>query len=809
MSLMQDLRFGLRVLSRRPALTAAAVACLALGIASVTAVFSFVDGVLLRPLPYPDSDRVVVVWNQFLGKDVPKAPSSGWEFEDHRDHGQSFEAIAGFIPWDYNLTGSGEPVRVEGCRVSAALFPILGAQTQLGRTYTLEEEANQEKLVVISHGLWQRRFAGDPEIVGETLSLDEVPYEIVGVLRQDFLFPLAQADVWVPFTPNPAIPRRMRGVRMVARIPSEAGLEQAQSALDGLAERFRQEHPDLYPEEAGFGILAVPVREEILGDVRPLLLALQGAVALVLLIACANVANLLLAQSAARSREMALRTALGAGPGKLMRQLLVESLVLSLPAGALGLALAWVGAKILVAYGPGDVPRLQEVTVDLRVAGFALALTVITGVICGLVPALKACRPELVETLKEGGKTADTGSGRNWLRSGLVVAEIALAVTVLIGTGLTLRSLQHMMATDPGFRVDNLLTVQLELSGSKYRRSPERLGFYTSLLEELEALPGVQAVGLSSALPPAHRLVGGIPTVENRVVDSGTQDSVVRYGSINPDYFDALDISVLQGRAFDSRDGFEDLKVVIIDSALAERYWPGQSPLGRRLSLPGIEPDGTWRTVVGVVSQVRDQGLGTDITEHLYVPYSQLPLGAMGVALRTAGDPMAGVEALRSAVWEVDPAQPLAEVQPMEQRLASTLAQPRFNTFLFSLFGIVALLLAAIGVYGVMAYTVSQRRQEIGMRMALGALAKDVVSLITYRALGLAAAGIAVGLVLSWLLAQALDSFLEGLTYGVGTGDLLTFLAVPLVLAGLALLAAYLPARRATRIDPLVALRHE
>ncbi|MCB1054415.1 MAG: ABC transporter permease, partial [Acidobacteria bacterium] len=336
MSWIGDLRFGTRVLARRPALSAAAVACLALGIGAVTAVFSFVDGVMLRPLPYPDPDRVVMVWNRFSGKDLPKAPSSGWEFEDHRNQDQSFEAIAGFIPWDFNLAGgSGEPMRVAGGRVSAALFPILGAEAMLGRTYTLDEEKEQQKVAVLSYGLWQGRFAGDPNIIGSTVTLDEVPYQVVGVLPAGFLFPLLDADVWVPFTPNPAIPRRMRGVRMVARVRPDVGLDRAQAELDGLADSFRREYPDLYPEESGFGIHLVPVRDEVLGDLRPLLVALQGAVALVLLIACANVANLLLAQAGTRGREMALRTAVGANPGRLIRQLLGESLLLAIPAGLL------------------------------------------------------------------------------------------------------------------------------------------------------------------------------------------------------------------------------------------------------------------------------------------------------------------------------------------------------------------------------------------------------------------------------------------------------------------------------------------
>ncbi|MCB1055841.1 MAG: FtsX-like permease family protein, partial [Acidobacteria bacterium] len=481
----------------------------------------------------------------------------------------------------------------------------------------------------------------------------------------------------------------------------------------------------------------------------------------------------------------------------------------AIPAGLLGLALAWIGAKLLVAFGPADLPRLKEVGIDGRVALFALGVTVLTGLLCGLAPALRAYRADLVGALKEGGKTADPGSSRHLLRNGLVVAEIALALTVLVGTGLTLRSLQHILATDPGFRTDHVLTLQLDLSSTKYRSPVDRTAFYRSLLERLRGVPGVAAVGMNSSLPPADRLMGGIPTVEGRQVEPGVEDGIVRYGMISPGYFSALDVPVLEGRAFDQRDDAEATPVAIVDEVLAKRYWPGQSALGRRLSLPGIEPDGKWRTVVGVVRQVRDQGQGTDVTDQLYVPYPQLPLAALGVALRTAGDPMTVAPEVREAVWAVDPAQPLAEVQPMDRRLSATLAQPRFNGLVFGLFGLVALLLAGIGVYGVMAYSVSQRRQEIGVRMALGARAADVLRLITGKALLLALVGIVVGVGLSVLLGSVLSSFLEGLAYGVETTDLLTFVAVPVVLALLALVASYLPARRATRIDPLVALRHD
>jgi putative ABC transport system permease protein len=812
---MRQWRQSLRGLVRCPGLTVAAILCLTLGIGSVTLVFTFVQAVLLRPLPYPQPERLVMVWNQFLAKDLSKAPSSGQEFEDHRSQqrqgqNRAFQALAGFLPWDYNLSdGTGEPLRAAGCRASAALFPLLGVEAAVGRTYSVEEETRQEPVVVLSHALWQQRFGGDEGIVGRSISLDDVPYQVIGVLPRDFLFPLVDAAVWVPFTPNPAIPRRVRGVRIVARLEGGVTLDQGQAQMALLADAFRRQHPDLYPVESGFGIRLVPLREEILGDVRPLLLALQGAVFLVLLIACANVANLLLVRAAGRSKEIALRTALGAGPGRLLSQLLGESLLLALPGAALGLLLAALGVRLLTALEVGDLPRVETVGIDGRVALFALAMALGTGILTALLPSLWALRTDLNTTLKEGGKTENTGSGRSRLLGGLVVLEIALAVAVLIATGLTLRSLGHMMASDPGFRTAGVLTLRLDLSSTKYRQPQDRGALYRRVRDRLRALPGVEGVGILSYLPPEDRLVGGVPEVQGQQQTPETAAGVVRYGMVGTDYFDTLEIPILEGRGFSDQDHAEAPPVVVVDRNLAARYWPDRDPLGQKLHLVGIERPGSWRTVVGVVGAVKAQGLAADVTEQLYVPYPQLPTNTFGVVLATRGDPQALAAAVRSALGEIDPGQPVAEVRSMEERLASSLAQPRFNTLLFALFGVVALALAAIGVYGVMAYSVAQRRQEIGLRMALGATSGGVSALILRRTVTLAAAGVVVGWVLAFVLTRIFAASLAGLAYGVGVTDWVTFVTVPLLLLALAAAAGWLPARRAAAVDPLVALRAE
>jgi putative ABC transport system permease protein len=807
--LLRDLRYALRVLARRRGLTAAAVLCLALGIGATTVVFSFVDAVLLRPLPYPQPERVMMIWNHFLGKDLPAIPSSGHEFEDHRRDDRAFDAIAGALPWNFNLTtGSGDPERIVGGRVSAALFDVLGTETRTGRTWSEAEERGQATLAVLGHDLWQRRFGGDPDVVGTTLELDGAPYEVIGVLREDFRFPVFEADLWVPFTPNPAVPRRARGVRLIGRLAPGVDAAQAQAELDRIAAQWQEQYPDLYPADAGWGIHLQPIRELLTGEVRPLLLALFAAVLLVLLIACANVANLLLAQAAARGKEISLRTALGAGRGTLVRQLLTESLLLGVAGGVLGVVFAFFGQRALVALDLGEVPRLAAVAIDGRVLAFAVAVSLVTGLLFGLAPAWSAFRPDLVENLKEGGRSGSMAGARSPLRSALVVAEIALALVVLVGAGLMLRSFQRLSAVDPGFRTEGLLTAELALSPRAYPTPERRMDLYRRLLERLDASPQVRRTALASNLPLSPGLSGS-PQVEGWEPRAGETELVVGYQVVSPSYFEVLGLERVDGRLFDETDDAQGARVAIVDDELARRWWPGGSAIGRRVSLPGLMPPGEWLRVVGVVRSLAIEGVSDLPERRLYLPYPQLPTGTLEVVARTAAAPLAAAPALRQTVWSLDPQVPIPKLRDMEAALRESIARPKVNAVLFTVFAAIALLLASLGVYGVMAYSVSQRTREIGVRMALGSDRGRALGLVLRRGMLLTAAGLLLGWGVAVLLGRTLESTLAGLTYEVSPTDAVTLLGVPAVLAAVAFLACWLPARRATKIDPTEALRYE
>ena len=692
--------------------------------------------------------------------------------------------------------------------MSAALFDILGTEAMVGRTFDEAEERGQATVAVLGYDLWQRRFAADPHVVGSTLELDGTPYEVVGVLRRDFRFPVFEADLWVPFTPNPAVPRRARGVRLVGRLAPGVGAEQAQAELDRIATQWQQQYPDVYPADSGWGIHLQPIREQLAGDVRPLLLALFAAVLLVLLIACANVANLLLAQAAARGREISLRTALGAERGTLVRQLLTESLLLGLAGGGLGIIFAGLGQRALVALDLGEVSRVAAVTLDGRVLAFAVAVSVATGLLFGLAPAWSAFRPDLVGNLKEGGRSGSMAGARSPLRSALVVAEVGLAVVVLVGAGLMLRSFQRLAAVDPGFRTEGMLTAELSLSGRAYPTSERRLDLYRRLLDRLDAAPQVRRAAVTSNLPLSPGLTGS-PQVEGWEPSPGEVALVVGYQVVSPSYFEVMGLERVDGRLFTDADNDQGPRVVIVDDELARRYWPGASPLGRHLALPGLTPPGEWLQVVGVVDSLAIDGLSEYPERRLYLPYAQLPSPTLEVVAQTAGAPLAAAGALRQAVWGIDPQIPIPKLRDMHQALAESTSRPRVNAVLFTVFAAVALLLAALGVYGVMAYSVSQRTREIGVRMSLGAERGRVLALVLRRGMVLTVSGLVLGLVATVLLVRTLESTLDGLTFGIAATDLVTLVSVPLVLALVAFLACWWPARRATRVNPTEALRYE
>jgi putative ABC transport system permease protein len=811
-ALLQDLLFSFRGLRRSPGFTAAAVLCLALGIGANTAVFSLLNSVLLRPLPFRDPDRIVLIWGQMLANDLSQMPASGAEFLDYRDQTKSFSDVAAVVTRYVNLTGQDAPERLVAARVSASLFPLLGVDAALGRTFLPEEDRlGNEKVAVLSDGLWRRRFGGDPGIVGKKLMLSDQPFTVVGVMPPAFRLKIGAFDheLWIPIAINleSLPPRGFRGLDVVARLEPGISVEQANAEMDTVAANFQRDYPDVYTPDSGWGIDVVPLREQIVGNSRAALILLMGTVGLVLLIACANVANLLLARSTARQKEVAIRGALGASRSGLLRQFLTESLVLSLLGGACGLLLAYWGIRTVVALNPANLPRLNEVKIDGAVLGFTLLVSLLTGVLFGLVPALRAFKPDLQGTLKEGGKTSAQGAGQQRLRSALVVAEVAIALVVLVGAGLLVRSLWRLQEVDPGFETKNVLTFQVYLSPTKYQDGPQQAAYTQRLLESLRQVPGVKAAGAVTGLP-----LGEVQFLIEATLEqySGAQAGeeatpTLDWRPITPGYLEALGVPLQQGRLFNDLDHAEAAQVAIVDETLVRRFWPGQNPIGRRLRLATGRPDGSdvWRTVVGVVGHVKALSLEGESREQVYTPLPQSPFPYVSMALRTSSDPLQVADAARKAIWAVDPDQPVDKVQPMAQIVQGAAAGRRSYAVLLAVFAVVALVLATVGVYGVMAYSVAQRHQEIGIRMALGARPADVLGLVVKQGLTLGGIGLALGAALSFWSGR----WVESLLFGIGATDLATFLGVALLLGGVTLLASYLPARRAARVDPMVTFR--
>jgi len=812
-TLRRDLRFAVRSLLRSPGFTAAAVLCLALGIGANSAVFSVVQAVLLKPLPYHQPERLVMLWGQMLSDDRTEIPASGAEFRDYRDMAESLDEVAAIVNRYVNLTGQGEPERLVAARVSASLFPMLGVEAAHGRTFLPEEDRRgNEKEVVLSNGLWRRRFGADPSIVGKKILLSDEPFTVVGVMPADFEFQFGafHHELWIPIAIDweHLPPRDFRGLRVLARLAPGVSLGQAQAEMDTIADRFERQYPDVYPAASGFGIHLTPLHEQIVGDVRPALTVLMGLVGLVLLIACANVANLILARSADRTKEVAVRASVGAGRADLLRQLLTESVLLAVAGAALGLLFAAGGLKVLRAVDPADLPRLGEVGIDGSVLLFTVAIAIVTGVAFGLVPALRGSRPDLQSTLKEGGRTDAGAGGRGRLRSALVVAEVALALIVLVGAALMVRSFLDLRAVDPGFSPDGLLTAQLYLSPTRYPEGHQKVAYGQRLLERLRSVPGVRSAGAVSGLPMSQVQMTVETDVEGDVRAETAARPVFDWRPVSPGYFETMEIPLVEGRTFDQRDHAEAQPVCVVSADLARRFWPGESALGKRLMLLAGQPNGPeWRTVVGVVGPVRALSLeGDEAVGQVYTPMPQSPLPFFSVALRTEGaDPEALAGAVREAIWSVDADQPVENIQTMDQILREAAAGKQGYALLLTLFAGVALALAVVGVYGVMAYSVARRTREIGLRMSLGADRRDVLSLIVGRGALLAA----VGLVLGTGLALVAGRFLAGLLYGVTAHDPGTLAGAALVLGALVVAASLIPALRATRVDPIVSLRSE
>ena len=803
-SLWQDVRYGVRMLAKRPVLTLITAAALALGIGANTAIFSVVDAVLLRPLPYPESDRIVRVFATDLKRNILKYPTSYPNFTDWRERGSVFEHMAAHASTGAAVTFGDTPESVEGVYASADLFPLLGVSPAVGRVFTREEERPGSRVVVLSHALWQRRFGGDPSVVGRQFLFDGEGVTVLGVMPEGFKFPVDAegAEYWAPFDPESA-GNKERGnnyLSVVARLKPGVSAAQAQGEMEAITARLQEEYQD---RNAGRGANVVSMYEDVVGGVRPALYVLLAAVGFVLLIACANVANLLLARAAARQKEIAIRTALGASRWRVVRQMLTESLLLALIGGALGLLLALWGVDALSSLIPADIPRVKEIGLDARVLLFTLGVSVLTGVVFGLAPALQASKPDLNESLKDGSRGSTEGFGRNRLRSLLIVSEVALSLILLVGAGLLIRSFVELRGVKPGFDPRNVLTAGISLPTAKYGEASQQAAFHRQVLERVAALPGVKAVGSAEPLPfsgngwqTSLKFPDRPPAPPGERLTSHTR-------VVTPDYFRAIGIPVLRGRVINDRDDENAPKAMVINETFANKYFPGEDPLGKRVT-PTVAP-GFDAQVVGVVGDVKHRRLNEESAPEFYVSYLQAPQPFISLVVRAEGDPAALAGALRNTVLQVDPNQPLYSVKTMDELLSDSVARSRFQMLLLTIFASVALALAGVGLFGVMSYTVTQRTHEIGIRMALGARAGDILRMVVRQGMVLVGMGVALGLAGAF----ALTRFISTLLYGVSASDPLTFAGVSALLAAVALLACLVPARRATKVDPMVALRYE
>ena len=802
----RDLWYGARGLWRAPGFSAVALATLALGIGATTAIFGVVDAVLLKPLPFRDADRLVVVWESNAA--VAREPSfaAPWNLREWQRQVRTLAAFAAIHDRHVNLTGGpngGGPEELRAERVSAGLFPLLGVSPILGRAFSADEDRpGRANFALLSHGLWLRRFGGLASILGQPIRLDGAAYTVLGIMPAGFSELSSGLDIWLPLAldPDDARAANLRYLEVIARLAPGVGIERARRDMETIGVRLEAANPGL---DKGWRPDLVPLRQEVAGHAEPALLTLGAAVGFLLLMACANVANLLLVRGAARRKEVAIRAALGAGPGRIAAQLLSESVLLALAGGALGTALAHGGIGLLARFGPANLPGLARAALDGRLLLFTLAVSAGGGLLVGLAPAIQALESDVNAALTEGGRGGTAGRGGRRMRNALVVFEVALAVVVLIGGGLSMRSFVRLRATNPGFQPAGLLTFRLPLAGGRNAAPGRRAAFLQEVEDRISALPGVRGVGAVNALPLEGLGVGTTFAVADRPAPPPDQRPLALMRTASPAYFRAMGIPLIAGRVFAASDTAQAPPVVMVNRMLARRFWPAENPIGGRLAVDAIE--GRVAEVVGVVGDVKPEGLEGEDWPTVYNPYAQAPASTMAVVVRTGPAPRLLAEAVQREVHGLDAAQQVAEVRTMEDVLAGVLAEPRFDAALLGIFAQIAFVLAAVGIYGVIAYDVSQRTHEIGIRVALGAQPSALLKLILGQGARLAACGIAIGMAAAF----ALTRLMANLLYEVKPTDAWTFAAVPLLLGAVALLASYIPSRRAMALGPMAALRHE